>query len=77
MSEERPWWTPLRNWLFTPELQWQPRGYTANLTGVRTGNARGSVDCIEELGSILAEHGLVMFEPKKTVGGSSADISQF
>jgi len=24
---------PLRNWLFTPELQWQSRGYTAYLTG--------------------------------------------
>ena len=33
--------TPLRFWLFTPELQWQPRGKMAYLTGgVSTGNAR-------------------------------------
>jgi hypothetical protein len=29
---------PLRYWLFTPELQWQPRGQTAYLTG-RAGSA--------------------------------------
>ena len=30
---------PLHYWLFTPELQWQPRGKMAHLTGVQTGNA--------------------------------------
>jgi hypothetical protein len=25
---------PRQNWLFTPELQWQPRGKVAYLTGV-------------------------------------------
>ena len=31
--------TPLENWLFTSELQWQPRGKLAYITGVHTGTA--------------------------------------
>ena len=33
-------WTPLQTGLSTPELQWQSRGQTANLTGVGLGNGK-------------------------------------
>ena len=41
--------TPLHNSLSTPESQWQPRGKTAYLTGVSTGNACGRIELLQRL----------------------------
>ena len=46
-------WTPHRNCLCTPALQWQPRGTTANLTGVCAHGKRPGQAQLADAGPLL------------------------
>jgi hypothetical protein len=66
---------PLRNGLFTPELQWQSRGTMAYLTGVQTGNARGSARIVR--GRSPAEFDWLAGRPPKAKDGSRGPETVF